>query len=259
MTEYMLPTSPPSPRTLNPAVTPPSRATCFLPRFRIHSPAIISTTTIYFHSFNASEISEFSWREEIKFLDDSISFSLRTERKVFDSSKLFHFSWRETRGKDTRLFSCCGPRHVARVGNYSYSLPGHKLVYRNNRIHPENISWKCADASRGRSRGREEKMENKVRDRNIWTGWLGGVSPSRTDNKVEVTIDVRVGDAVISDSFLGRYIPLVQSRAAIKPAAGVKKEGEGNGNRDGQVFLRGIYLNLSKTFIEPLYRDTLCF
>lgn len=29
-------------------------------------------------------------------------------------------------------------------------------------------------------------MENKVRDRNIWTGWLGGVSPSRTDNKVEV-------------------------------------------------------------------------
>lgn len=104
-------------------------------------------------------------------------------------------------------------------------------------------------------------MENKVRDRNIWTGWLGGVSPSRTDNKVEVTIDVRVGDAVISDSFLGRYIPLVQSRAAIKPAAGVKKEGEGNGNRDGQVFLRGIYLNLSraKTFIEPLYRDTLCF
>lgn len=126
MTEYMLP--PPSPRTLNPAVTPPSRATCFLPRFRIHSPAIISTTTIYFHSFNASEISEFSWREEIKFLDDSISFSLRTERKVFDSSKLFHFSWRETRGKDTRLFSCCGPRHVARVGNYSYSLPGHKLV-----------------------------------------------------------------------------------------------------------------------------------
>lgn len=102
-------------------------------------------------------------------------------------------------------------------------------------------------------------MENKVRDRNIWTGWLGGVSPSRTDNKVEVTIDVRVGDAVIFDSFLGRYIPLVQSRAAIKPAAGVKKEGEGNGNRDGQVFLRGIYLNLSKTFIEPLYRDTLCF
>lgn len=56
-------------------------------------------------------------------------------------------------------------------------------------------------------------------------------------------------------------MPLVQSRAAIKPAAGVKKEGEGNGNRDGQVFLRGIYLNLSraKTFIEPLYRDTLCF
>lgn len=74
MTEYMLP--PPSPRTLNPAVTPPSRATCFLPRFRIHSPAIISTTTIYFHSFNASEISEFSWREENKNLDDSISLSL---------------------------------------------------------------------------------------------------------------------------------------------------------------------------------------
>lgn len=91
MTEYMLP--PPSPRTLNPAVTPPSRATCFLPRFRIHSPAIISTTTIYFHSFNASEISEFSWREEIKiWMIRSLSLSLFEQReKSFRFLETFPF------------------------------------------------------------------------------------------------------------------------------------------------------------------------
>lgn len=107
MTEYMLPTSPPSPRTLNPAVTPPSRATCFLPRFRIHSPAIISTTTIYFHSFNASEISEFSWREENKNLDDSISLSLslRTEREKFSIPRNFSIFHGEKRVARIRVCS----------------------------------------------------------------------------------------------------------------------------------------------------------
>lgn len=104
-------------------------------------------------------------------------------------------------------------------------------------------------------------MENKVRDRNIWPG-LGGVSRSRTD-KVEVTIDVRVGDAVISDSFLGRYTAgAVESR--YKTRGGRKKkerrEGEKKQEPGWTSILRGIYLNLSraKTFIEPFYRDTLC-
>ena len=86
----------PRPRTLNPAVTPPSRATSFLPL----APAIISTTTIYFHSFNAAK-SEFLERDSRKiwmirspspFPSLSLLLSEGRERKLFDSWKLFHFS-----------------------------------------------------------------------------------------------------------------------------------------------------------------------
>lgn len=101
------------------------------------------------------------------------------------------------------------------------------------------------EASREEGREGEErrgarKWKTKCAIETFGLGW-GGVSRSRAD-KVEVTIDVRVGDAVISDSFLGRYIPLVQSRAAIKYRGGCKKKkerrggGEKNRNRDGQVF-----------------------
>lgn len=101
------------------------------------------------------------------------------------------------------------------------------------------------EASREEGREGEErrgarKWKTKCAIETFGLGW-GGVSRSRAD-KVEVTIDVRVGDAVISDSFLGRYIPLVQSRAAIKYRGGCRKKkerrrgGEKNRNRDGQVF-----------------------
>lgn len=238
----------PRPRTLNPAVTPPSRATSFLPL----APAIISTTTIYFHSFNAAK-SEFLERDSRKIWmirspspSLSLSYSPKEENertKTFRFLETFPFF--KKRGKDPDAWRVCSA--VATQGTWrEFETTVTVFLDINSRIGTTGSipriylgNAPMHRGSRGRSRGRRgEKMENKVRDRNIWPG-LGGVSRSRTD-KVEVTIDVRVGDAVISDSFLGRYTAgAVESR--YKTRGGRKKKGEERGgrknrNRDGQVF-----------------------
>lgn len=174
----------PRPRTLNPAVTPPSRATSFLPL----APAIISTTTIYFHSFNAAKF-EFLERDSRKiwmirspssspFLSLLLSEGRERENENFSilgNFSIFQKAWQGSRCM-ARLLSCCDSRHVARVRNYSYSFLGHKLAYRDNRIHPENISWKCADASwfsreKPRKEGRENGKQSAGSKHLAWVGW----------------------------------------------------------------------------------------